>query len=426
MPKLSRRSIMIGGAALAGAGVVASRPGDNSGPRQPYFTELQSALHRAGIATPTLVIDKARLDANIDALMASLPPGMGYRIVTKSLPAQRLIRHIATRTGTDRLMTFNLPMLIGQSRTEPQADQLLGKPLPVAAARQYLSEVRNPQAVANVQWLIDTPERLAQYSALAAETDTTLCISLEIDVGLHRGGFTDRDRIIAAVSAIDNDPNLQFSGLMGYEVHVSGHPDLFGLRGRALWDSWDRYLAAQDAVRTALGDGSLHGKVLNAAGSPTFRNYSSTEVANEVAVGSALVKPSKFDLDLLDPFSPAAFIAAPVLKTYERTELPLTGLEFVGKAQQVWNPNSRKTAFIYGGYWKADPVDPPGLEYNGIWGHSSNQEMLNGGAHLDLRPDDFVFLRPQQSEAVFLQFGDIAVYENGEISEFWPVYEASA
>jgi D-serine deaminase-like pyridoxal phosphate-dependent protein len=27
---------------------------------------------------------------------------------------------------------------------------------------------------------------------------------------------------------------------------------------------------------------------------------------------------------------------------------------------------------------------------------------------------------------VFLQFGDIAVYEDGRISERWPVFEASA
>ena len=104
----------------------------------------------------------------------------------------------------------------------------------------------------------------------------------------------------------------------------------------------------------------------------------------------------------------------------------LPGLEFAEGIQRSWNPNSAKTVFIYGGHWLADPVDPPGLEYNSTFGRSSNQEMLNGGSDLEISPDEFVFLRPYQSEAVFLQFGDIAVYSNGKIVERWPVFEASA
>ena len=56
MPKLTRRHMIAGGAGLAGLAVLASRPGDKSGPRDPYFVSLQNALRNAGIATPTLVI----------------------------------------------------------------------------------------------------------------------------------------------------------------------------------------------------------------------------------------------------------------------------------------------------------------------------------------------------------------------------------
>jgi D-serine deaminase-like pyridoxal phosphate-dependent protein len=104
----------------------------------------------------------------------------------------------------------------------------------------------------------------------------------------------------------------------------------------------------------------------------------------------------------------------------------MPGLEFADNTKRAWDPNYSKTIFIYGGHWLADPVDPPGLEYNSTFGRSSNQEMLNGGPELQIAPDEFVFLRPHQSEAVFLQFGDIAVYEDGEIVDSWPVFEASA
>ena len=136
------------------------------------------------------------------------------------------------------------------------------------------------------------------------------------------------------------------------------------------------------------------------------------------------MKPTHFDTELLEPHTPASFIATPVIKSVAKTRMP--GLEFADKTKRVWDPNYSKTIFIYGGHWLADPVDPPGLEYNSTFGRSSNQEMLNGGPELQIAPDEFVFLRPHQSEAVFLQFGDIAVYEDGEIVDSWPVFEASA
>ena len=144
-----------------------------------------------------------------------------------------------------------------------------------------------------------------------------------------------------------------------------------------------------------------------------------------MSVGSALVKPSDFDTPLLVEHQPAAFIATPVIKTLAPTELP-QGVGFLSPLQSAWDPNSRRTLFIYGGHWLARPVDPPGLELNAIFGRSSNQEMLNGGPSLDAQPDDTVFFRPTQSEAVFLQFGDLLVYDGESIVESWPVLPASA
>jgi hypothetical protein len=64
----------------------------------------------------------------------------------------------------------------------------------------------------------------------------------------------------------------------------------------------------------------------NGGGSPTFRLYTDTTIANEVSIGSALVKPTHFDTPLLSPYQPACFIAAPVLKAVGPTRIP--GLEF--------------------------------------------------------------------------------------------------
>lgn len=426
MLKVSRRNLLLGGAAIVGVSALMSKPGDKSGPRDPYFLDVQQALTRANIATPTMVIDRARLNANIDTLVGHLPDGMGYRIVAKSLPSLALIAHIRQRANTDRLMTFNQPMLTALSRAMPEASQLLGKPLPVQAARNYfdsLGEADSP-AADKVQWLIDHNDRLAQYAQLASALDQTLRINIELDVGLHRGGFEPGAEIQTALEGIHNDPNLELAGFMGYEPHIPALPTTLGWRDKALSGAWKKYQGALAQATDVFGADAIAGLTRNAAGSPTYRYYETTEIANEISAGSCLVKPTHFDSELLEPHLPASFIATPVIKSLPTTRMP--GLEFADGAKRSWDPNYNKTVFIYGGHWLADPVDPPGLSYNSTFGRSSNQEMLNGGPELDIAADEFVFFRPHQSEAVFLQFGDIAVYEDGEIVDTWPVFEASA
>lgn len=427
MPDLSRRTLFLGGAAVAAGGaVLMNKPHDHSGPRDAYFMSMQAALIGAGIAWPTLVIDKARLSENIRTLKTHLPAGMGYRIVAKSLPSIDLISFIRDLSGTDRLMTFNQPMLSKLSVDMPEASQLLGKPLPVRAAQHYFETLpaASAPAAGNVEWLIDTPARLQQYTSLASNIGRPLKLVLELDVGLHRGGFTTGPELGAAIEAIEAAPNLEFSGFMGYEPHIPSLPTTLGWRDKALKSAWGTYTAALEQASALIGADRMAGLTRNAAGSPTYRYYQTTDIANEVSAGSCLVKPTHFDTELLEPHKPASFIATPVIKSLDKTRLP--GLEFASGAASAWNPNSKKTVFIHGGHWLAEPVDPPGLEYNKTFGRSSNQEMLNGGPELSIQPDEFVFLRPQQSEAVFLQFGDIAVYEDGAIVDTWPVFPVSA
>ncbi len=427
MPEISRRTLFLGGAAVAAGGaVLMNKPHDHSGPRDPYFLSVQAALIGAGIAWPTLVIDKARLSDNVRTLKTHLPAGMGYRIVAKSLPSIGLLSHIRDLSGTDRLMTFNQPMLSKLSVDMPDASQLLGKPLPVHAARHYFDTLPADTSAAaeNIQWLIDTPTRLQQYASLASDIGRTLKIVLELDVGLHRGGFAPGPELGASIEAIEADPNLEFYGFMGYEPHIPSLPTALGWRDKALKSAWTTYTSALEQATSMIGADRVSGLTRNAAGSPTYRYYQSTDLANEISAGSCLVKPTHFDTELLEPHQPASFIATPVIKSLDKTRLP--GLEFASGPAAAWNPNSKKTVFIHGGHWLADPVDPPGLEYNKTFGRSSNQEMLNGGPELSIQPDEFVFFRPQQSEAVFLQFGDIAVYEDGAIVDTWPVFPVSA
>ena len=323
------------------------RPSDRSGDRDEYFVALQRALRKASISTPTLVIDRERLNQNIELMKTHLPDKMGYRVVAKSLPALELIKHVCRVANSQRLMTFNLPMLLALSQQMPGADQLLGKPMPIGAAQAYFEKISDSRATRQIQWLIDTPQRLGQYEELARGLKLCLRVNVELDVGLCRGGFLpDRD-LAATLQKISESQYLRFSGFMGYEAHVGALPKVLGIRRRACEQAWSTYTQAIDIAQTIVKQDVLSQCTLNAGGSPTYRLYQTTEVVNEVAVGSALVKPTHFDTDLLRIHCPASFIATPIIKQIEPTKMPSI-LAWFDWVRYIWDPNYRRTVLYMG------------------------------------------------------------------------------
>ena len=298
----------------------------------------------------------------------------------------------------------------------PDLDLLLGKPLPVAAAAQFYRQLKSERfsPTQQLQWLIDTPQRLQQYRALAQGLGQRLRINLEIDVGLHRGGIPDLATLHEMLDIIKSDPNLEWAGMMGYDAHVGKLP-LASLRADALEHVKQVYQQMLQAARSKLGQAAV---TLNVGGSPTYRLHDGSASPNEVALGSALLKPSDFDTDLLQDLSPACYIATPVLKTPAQFQMPY-GVQGLSDLARTWDVNQRRAYFVYGGNWLADPISPAGLQASGLYGTSSNQQVLLGSGQQQLQVDDFIFFRPRQSEAVLLQLGAIAVVDQGKISEFW-------
>jgi D-serine deaminase-like pyridoxal phosphate-dependent protein len=419
--RLSRRAALIGigGVVVIGAGGSLLRRGDAGGDHDRYFSGLQGALAQAGLAQPTLVVDAARLDANIARLRDAVGRAhLPVRIVVKSLPCPTLLDRVAKGLGTDRFMVFNGAMLAEMIALHPGGDYLIGKPLPAAlVAELYASQ--GVAALGKVQWLVDTPERIAAYAAIARANATRMMLSFEIDVGLHRGGFDGADALAAGLKAALAADCFDIAGLMGYDAHVAKLGN-----GDAAWaDAQARYASAIHTL-AAVVPGDPHRLTLNSAGSYTVMRHTRGTVANEVSVGSAFVKPNDFDITENAGFVPALFIATPVIKAGRGLDLP--GHGYLDRSLAFVDPNTAQAIYIFGGHWLADPVSPPGLQTSDLIGLSSNQELLTGSWRVHLKPDDSVFLRPRQSEALMLQFGDLAVFDQGRFAQRWPVFSASA
>ncbi|MEJ2132125.1 MAG: DSD1 family PLP-dependent enzyme, partial [Gammaproteobacteria bacterium] len=364
------------------------------------------------------LVDIDRMDTNVDVLSGSVGASKTYRVVVKSLPSVPLLRHVMDRARTDALMVFHQPFLNAVAEHFPDADALLGKPMPVAAARTYYRKLGagDSDPARQVQWLIDTRERLMQYRALARELGVTMRINVEIDVGLHRGGLPEPAALDPILQSIADDPDhLRFAGFMGYEPQLTGlgadlgHP--------AVVEVLDIYRGFIDRARTRGID--VEGLTLNGAGSHTLRIYEGDSTMNDLAAGSGVVKPTDFDTFHLRDNVPAVFIATPVLKRYDALTVP--GDPWMADLMQWWDPNTRRLYFIYGGYWKARFVSPAGIE-DPLY-HSTNQQPITTSEGVDLAVDDYVFLRPTQSEFVMLQFGDLLVVRDGEFVDRWPVFQ---
>lgn len=424
---MNRRNFMagtLGAGALLVAGAALLRPTDRGSPYSEYFRQLNQQLKAHGPMRPVLLVDLDRLDHNIDIVMQSVRRGCKHlRLVEKSLPAPGLLAYIAKRAGTQRLMSFHQPFLNHDAQVFQGADILLGKPLPVRSAELFYQRHQGPfDPARQLQWLLDTPQRLQQYLALAQGLGTRLRINIELDVGLHRGGISDNAVLGQMLGLIQAHPqHLEFAGFMGYDPFVGmGVPGILG-SPQALFDKvMLRYNAFVDFTRQQFAGLWHDGLTLNTAGSPSYRMHEQEQLSSEVSVGTAMLKPTHYDLPSLGEHVPAAYIATPVLKSTGAVNIP--ALDDKSRLLSWWDRNQRATFFIYGGNWMAEFESPSGLQSNGLYGRSSNQEMVNGSPQVGLNVDDQVFLRPTQTESVLLQFGDLLAVRDGKIVESWPVY----
>jgi D-serine deaminase-like pyridoxal phosphate-dependent protein len=424
---MRRRNFLLGTLGALGlgvAGTLALRPGDRGAPYDEYFRALNEELKKNGPMRPCMLIDLDRMDRNLDLVTQTLRRGgKHYRIVEKSLPSHELIRYVARRSGTKRLMSFHQPFLNIDAEAFPDFDILMGKPLPVHSASLFYEKLKGSfDPSRQLQWLIDTPVRLQQYLELAKGLGIRLRTNIEIDVGLHRGGVDNNTTLGQMLDLIAANPQqLEFAGFMGYDGHVGlGVPRILGTAEELFAKVMAIYQGFVDYTRSQhpkLWNDSL---TLNTGGSPSYKLHEAEKISTEVCVGTALLKPTHYDLETLAGHVPAAFIATPVLKATGPVIIP--ALDGKSKVFSWWDVNQRETFYIYGGYWLAEYESPKGLRLNAAIGHSANQESVTGSAAVGLHVDDQVFLRPAIAEGLLLQFGDLITLRGGKIQDLWPVY----
>lgn len=393
-----------------------------------YFETLNTSLRNYDRAIPRMIIDLDLVDQNIAAFQSEQKKDAQFRLVVKSLPSPELIHYILNKMNSKSLMVFHQPFLTSlTSQLDENADVLLGKPMPISTVRYYyqnLPESSNGfDPFKQIQWLADTNNRVHEYLSLAEKLEKKLRLNLEINVGLHRGGFKNPIDLRSALDLIkNNSQHLELSGLMGYDPHVVKIPGILRSQKKSLQSEKTYYNSCKQMIQDQFPELWNDQLTFNGAGSPTIHlHQDSSSPLNDIAAGSCFVKPSSFDIPTLEAYQPACFIATPVLKKMQGTIIP--GIEKFKSLLGLLNSKNKRSYFIYGGFWKADYIYPKGTTENQLFGPSTNQSMINVPKTFDLEIDDFVFLRPHQSEFVFLQFGKLLVTRSGKIVDNWSLLD---
>ena len=377
-------------------------------PHNEYFSRLNESLKRDGPGRPLMILDIDAVNHNVDMIAASVGENKNYRVVVKSLPSISLLQHVMKRAKTNSLMVFHQPFLNELAEKMPESDVLLGKPLPVNAVRTFYAKLdrRSYDAANQIQWLIDSEDRLEQYMKLAKELGVSMKFNFEINVGLHRGGYDEPEQIASSLLKLrQSSAKSSVSGLMGYEPHLTGQRA--SLKDQSVQDVLGIYRGFKEKL-SASGIG-VEKLSFNGAGSHTLRIYERDDTMNDLSAGSAVVKPTDFDTYHLSDNRPACFIAAPVLKRYDRNP-------YLADPPK----NMERLYYIYGGYWKAKIASPPDIG-EPIY-QSTNQSPLTTASDVSLQVDDYVFYRPTQSEHVMLQFGDLLTVSRDGLGDRWPVF----
>lgn len=406
--------------------IIIVKPCDKGKPYNSYFANLNMELKKNGPGRPVIIVDLDNLDKNLAIVKKQLQPSIKFRLTVKSIPCLWLIDYILTKMNSQHVMVFHGPDITYLANNSKNYDILLGKPMPINAVKEFYNSLKpgiqfKPEK--QIQWLVDTPARLQQYCDFAKQKNITMKINIEIDVGLHRGGITTVEELEQMLNTIEkNSKILQFSGFMGYDVHSASALAIFSSKKKAIQNAFNDAMARYAMFYNygkkkypALFAGNL---TFNSGGSQTYMLFNGTSPVNDIAMGSALLKPSDFDKPLLSEHVEALFVATPVLKRLEGTTIPF--IEGISNLMAKWNPNRQVTYFMYGGGWRAHYYSPEGLIDNTIYGFSTNQAIVNGSRATALQVDDNIFLLPTQSEAIMREFGDIIMIRKGRIVGKYP------
>ena len=394
-------------AAIVSAGVVfvllllllILRPKDKGAPYSPYFQAIRNAI---GVGSQP----RAFVDLDVFALNAkqvlSDSAGKDLRLVSKSFSSIALLQKAMELGKTNKILLFGTEIAsLLLTRLGSGFQGLYGHPIATSAIEQIIST--QPQAAAQIIFLVDSTIQLGELIVLAEKYNTPLQIALDIDVGLHRGGFDEVGDIEKAADMIATNPTfLLFRGFLGYEGQVTVVPTTF-LQELVFKSAMSTFKEKVDVFFARQASLKVPGLLMSAGGSISayMFNKFGIDYVNEISVGSAFTLPSNFDALASRGYQSALFFSSPVIRM-RRGKIPF--LESLTYVLSWYNVNWKNMFCSMDGKIYNNPISPAGLSYYPLMdasdGFSGRQKLVASSDSTHLQLGDSVFFRAEEAGLV--------------------------
>ena len=264
---------------------------------------------RDEIATPALLLDLDRLEANIATMVAHAKAvGVGLRCHAKSHKSADIARMLA-RAGALG------PACATIQEAEAMADAGLAGILvtaPLITPAQIARIGRLLARGADLSLVLDSTIALPAYGAIARANGRELPILVELDVGQGRTGYHDLGQAVEFARAVAAAPGLRFAGVQAYWGHLQ-HVTGFADRKSRVVEQSLRLKALLDLLREA----GLPAGIVTGGGTGTIAIDPGLGLFTELQPGSFLFQDSSYIVNENAPggpvFVPSLFVAAAVI-----------------------------------------------------------------------------------------------------------------
>jgi D-serine deaminase-like pyridoxal phosphate-dependent protein len=376
---------------------------------------------------PVALVDLDALERNIDAVVAPVRErGKTVRVASKSVRCPALLRRIAARGGAAvrGIMAYS-PSEACFLVHEGFDDILVAYPTTQRQdARIVAAAIANG---ARVTLAADAPEHLTVASAAGAEAGIRVPVVVDIDVsyrplgervhiGVRRSPLREPGEVANLAEHVAKDAHLAFAGLLAYEAHLAGIPDLDAASPLAAAAKRALKARAREPVREQrraivreLERRGLHAPLFNGGGTGSVAWSADDPSLTEVAAGSGFLDSHLFDGYEGLALQPAAFFALQV------TRRPTPDLV-----------TCQSGGFIASGGAGADrlpvPYLPEGLTLLGLEGAGEVQTPLVVPPGLRLELGDPVFFRHAKAGELAEHFATYLLVRGDRVEERVPTY----
>lgn len=240
---------------------------------------------RQDIDTPALIIDLDRMERNIATMAAffrGVEANLRPHIKTHKTPEIALRQLEAGAIGVTCAK-------VGEAEVMADAgvrDLLIANQIVGSRKIRRLMEVARR---AEVMVAVDDPANVAELSEAAQQTHGTLCVLVEVDVGMSRCGVPPGEPAVELAKRVERSKGLIFKGVMGYEGHTVIIPQK-AVRTEAAHAAMKLLTDTAEAIRTA----GLPVEIVSAGGTGTYDITGTYPGVTEVQAGSYVLMDTTY------------------------------------------------------------------------------------------------------------------------------------